>query len=711
MRHYVLVFLVAVAACGGDEGGPTGPTEGSLEIRTVTSGEVPPEGYTYRVDGQPAQPIGSNSTATRADLEPGAHVVQLAGLPDGCTASSDNPQTISIVAGSTAVAPFSINCVPPLGTLQVAVTSTGAAPASYDLVLDGTSQGPIGSTAIRALENIPSGAHSIGLSGLPANCEAGGENPLSATVRTGNTTEISFAVSCVEPAPETGALSITTNTTGNDPDGYRIAVDDGARQPIGMQGTLTLQNVAAGAHSVRLMGLATGCTPAAPNPQQVTVAAGTTATVAFSVNCAPQPTTGTVRVATSTSGVTTDTDGYAFTLDGGAPQPIGGNTAVTLDTVPAGTHTVALTDVPADCALDGNSARSLIVAGGGTAEARFVIRCAPVTVGQWSRMESGTAFSLYSVWGSSASDVFTVGEPGGSFESGIFHYDGQSWTRQATEQGVILYSVWGLGAGDVFAVGSDPLGANGYDGAILHFDGSAWSPMPGPGVASSDGAVEVSFYSVWGSSGTNVFAVGESNGGFSRALVARYDGAGWAEMPLPSRDNRVLTDVSGTSSEDVYAVGYFAQSFSLRRAAPRTANLRTFAEGFILHYDGTLWSEVLPLTAGLAFNAVWASAPNDVFAVGSANDAAAIYHYDGAGWSPVTIPPVGPLLDVWGLSATDVYAVGVGTMLHFDGQAWTEVQSVPQRLAGVWGSSAADVFTVGSGGTIIRGSLAGAPQP
>ena len=77
----------------------------------------------------------------------------------------------------------------------------------------------------------------------------------------------------------------------------------------------------------------------------------------------------------------------------------------------------------------------------------------------------------------------------------------------------------------------------------------------------------------------------------------------------------------------------------------------------------------------------------------------------------MTVPPVGPLLDVWGLSATDVYAVGAGTMLHFDGQAWTEVQSVPQRLAGVWGSSATDVFTVGSGGTIIRGSLAGAPQP
>jgi hypothetical protein len=684
---------------------------GSLEVRTATSGEVPAEEFTYRLDGQPAQPIGSNSSAIQADLEPGAHVVQLAGLSDGCTVSGDNPQTISITAGSTAVASFSVNCVPPLGTLQVAVATSGAAPASYDLVLDATSQGPIGSAATRVLENIPSGAHSIGLSGLPANCEVAGENPLSTTVGTGRTTEISFAISCAPPPQETGALSITTSTTGNDPDGYRVAVDDGARQPIGVQGALMLLNVAAGPHSVRLTGLATGCTAAAPNPHQVSVAAGATATVAFSVTCAPQPTTGTIRVVTSTTGVTTDTDGYAFTLDGGAPQPIAGNTAVNLDNVPAGTHTVVLTDVPADCALDGNSALSLVLVGGGTAEASFVVRCAPVTVGQWSRMESGTAFSLYGIWGSSANDVFTVGEPGGSFESGIFHYDGQSWTRQATEPGIILYSVWGSGAGDVFAVGSDPLGTNGYDGAILHFDGSTWSPMPGPGVGSADGAVEVSFYSVWGSSGANVFAVGESYAGFSRALVARYDGAGWTEMPLPSRDNRVLTDVSGSSSQDVYAVGYFAPALGLRQAAPPTANLRSFGEGFILHYDGTLWSEVLPLTPGLAFNAVWASAPNDVFAVGSASDAAAIYHFDGASWSPMTVPPVGPLLDVWGVSTTDVYAVGAGTMLHFDGQVWSEVQSVSQRLAGVWGSSAADVFTVGSGGTIIRGSLAGVPQP
>jgi hypothetical protein len=711
MRPYVYVLLGSAVACGGDQGGPTDPTTGLLEVRTVTSGEAPADGFTFRLDGQPAEPIGSNATATSADVEPGAHVVQLAGLPDGCTTSGDNPQTINITAGATAVASFSVTCVPPVGVIEITTSSTGAAPANYELVVDGAPLGSIGSSATRSVEGIASGAHSVGLSGLPANCGAQGENPLSATVLTGATTQVSFSVSCAQPPAETGVLTITTATSGEDPDGFRVSVDGRAGQPIGLQGALTLNNVAAGAHSVRLAGLAAGCASSGSNPRPVSVTAGATATVAFTVTCAPQPTTGTIRVITSTSGVSTDIDGYALTLDGGAPQPIGRAATVNLENVVAGAHTIALTDIPADCTLDGNSSRNVSLAGGSTAEVGFLIRCAPVTVGQWTRMESGTTFSLYSIWGSSGTDVFMVGEPGGRFEAGIFHYDGQAWTLQAMEPGATLYSIWGSGPGDVFAVGTSPLGERGYDGVILHFDGTGWTPMPGPGVGTADGSVDVSFYSVWGTSGANVFAVGESDAGFSKAFVARYDGVSWTAMTLPVSNDRVLTGVYGTSPEDVYAVGYFDASASLRRSSPRAANLRAFSQGVIFHYDGTEWREAESVGGGISFSGVWASAPNDVFAVGSTNDGGVIYHYNGTGWSPMAVPPVGPLLDVWGTSATDVYAVGAGTMLHYDGQAWTEVQSLLQRLAGVWGSSASEVFTVGSGGTIIRGSLAGAAQP
>jgi hypothetical protein len=61
---------------------------------------------------------------------------------------------------------------------------------------------------------------------------------------------------------------------------------------------------------------------------------------------------------------------------------------------------------------------------------------------------------------------------------------------------------------------------------------------------------------------------------------------------------------------------------------------------------------------------------------------------------------------VWGTSGTDVYAAGVGTILHFDGQSWSEVLAVSARLAGVWAGSPTDVFVAGSSGTVLRGGAA-----
>jgi len=709
MRSYVFVLVAVALGCGSDQGGPGSPTTGSLVVRTVTSGTVPPDGYTYRLDGLPAQPIGSNTSATQADVEPGAHVVQLASLPDGCSISGDNPQTVGVSQGATAVAEFAVTCVPPAGAIQVTTTSSGSPPTGYDLVLDGVATGTIGSSATRTLENLPSGNHEVGLSGLPANCELQGENPVTTTVRTGATTAISLSVACAPPPAETGTLVIATATSGEDPNGYRVSVDAGARQPIASAGSLTLSNVAVGEHSVRLFGMAIGCATADANPRRVAVTAGATVTVPFNVTCAPPPTVGTIRVITSTSGASPNDQGYLLAVDAGTPQAIGTGATLTLDSVAVGTHTLTLSGIPDTCALDGTGSRTVALAGGATVEVRFLVRCAAVTIGQWNRMESGTTFSLYSVWGSSATDVFTVGEPGGQFESGIFHFDGQTWTTQSTQTGVTLYGIWGSGPTDVFAVGSSPLGTLGYNGVLLHFDGSTWSQTTPPPLG-NDGTTETSYYAVWGSSSTDVFAAGESNNGFSQARIAHFDGTAWSDMVLPARDDRVLADVFGTSGQDVYAVGYFDAGPSVRRgavrhSAPRSGSLRFFTDGVILHYDGTAWVDAPVDGTGAAFYGVWASAPNDVFAVGAANDAASIYHYDGTAWTPMAVPPVGPLLDVWGTSAADVYAVGAGTMLHYDGQAWTEVQSVLQRLAGVWGSSAGDVFTVGSGGTIIRGSV------
>jgi hypothetical protein len=703
MRSYVPVLLVVLTACGGDTAGPSAPSTGSLEIKTETSGQLPSGGYTYRVDGEPAQSIGSNATVSRVDLDPGSHVVQLTNLPEGCTTAGDNPQTVSVTAGATTSIDFSITCVPPVGTIQVGTATSGPAPGTYDLVLDADPLGPVDPSGTRAIDSIPAGVHTVGLSAVPANCQLAGDNPQTLTLQTGATATVSFAVTCVAPPPETGALRITIATTGVDADGYRLIIDDGARQPVGMNGAVVLGNLATGNHLVRLSGLATGCASTEANPRQVAVASGGTATVAFNVTCTPPP-IGALRVSTTTTGTNIDADGYAFSVDRGPGRQIASNDAVSVDSLAPGGHTVALSGLAPGCVLDGGNPRSVDVTASATAELVFAIQCAPATGSQWSRMETGTTFTLHGIWGSSAADIFSVGEPGGRFDAGIFHFNGETWSSQSTEAGVTLYALWGSGSSDVYAVGTSPLGERGYDGVILHYDGSSWSIMPGPGIGSTDGSVKVAFSSVWGASATDIFAVGEVNTDFNQALIAHWDGTRWSEMPLGAADDRVLRDVSGSSGQDVYAVGYLDLGSDLKGKFSLSARAGFLSQGVILHYDGTSWTEVQPAMANIAYSAVWAAAANDVFVVGNTNDQGVILRFNGTDWREMPAPPVGPLLDVWGSSGSDVYAVGVGTILHFDGQNWSENLATPQRLAGVWGSSPTDVFVAGSGGTLLRGT-------
>ena len=62
------------------------------------------------------------------------------------------------------------------------------------------------------------------------------------------------------------------------------------------------------------------------------------------------------------------------------------------------------------------------------------------------------------------------------------------------------------------------------------------------------------------------------------------------------------------------------------------------------------------------------------------------------------------LLDVWGSSKSDVWAVGSGgTIIHWDGAAWTRVPlAVHDTLRGVGGSSASDVWIVSSVSLVLH---------
>ena len=285
-----LTLGLVLYGCGDDGGGIAPPSTGNLTITTATTGEpASGGGYNYAVDGGTAVPIGLNATATLADIEAGSHTVTLSGLPEGCTVDGANVRTVTVPGGETATVTFAVTCVPPVGSIQVTTASTGPAPESYTLLLDGTAQGTVAASTTQTVPGIAAGEHAVGLADVPANCSVAETNPQPVTVIMGGTASVTFTITCTPAPPVTGSLEIQTSTSGHEPNGYQVTVDGVASQAIGPNASITVPNLAAGIHTVLLAHVESTCTVAGRNPQSVTVPPGGTATVVFAVACVGVP--------------------------------------------------------------------------------------------------------------------------------------------------------------------------------------------------------------------------------------------------------------------------------------------------------------------------------------------------------------------------------------------------------------------------------------
>ena len=212
------------------------------------------------------------------------------------------------------------------------------------------------------------------------------------------------------------------------------------------------------------------------------------------------------------------------------------------------------------------------------------------------------------------------------YEIGIMTKNDDNWMPPFD-----ILAVWGTSGTDVFAVGKS--------GTILHYDGSTWSPMAN---------VTTNWLNaVWGSSGSDVFTVGFAFDEPKSAVILHYNGSTWS--PMASGTTNWLSAVWGSSGTDVFAVGNYST---------------------ILHYDGNTWSS-MGLGTDSSLSAVWGSSGTDVFAL--CGDGT-IRHYDGSAWSSMASGTTNLLYAVWGSSGTDVFAVGeYGTILHYDGSTWSSM--------------------------------------
>ncbi len=378
-----MVPFTAALACG--EGG-TDVVLPSLRITIATTGlELDQDGYAVAVDGGAATPIGLDATVVMDRLTEGAHLVALTGLATNCSVVGENPRSISVVAGSTATVAFAVTCTasaPSAGSVQVSTIMTGSGTDAdgFALLLDGNEAGPIGVNATHTVGGIPAGPHSVGLSGLAANCQVAGENPRVLSVIPGETVQLDFELTCTTPGPSSGTIEVVTATTGGgtDPDGFSLLLDGVDRGPIAVTASSSLGGLDPGSHTVGLTGLAANCQVSGENPRIVTVTGGSTVQAAFAVTCtAPGPATGSLAISTVTTGPdqALDADGYLLAIDGGADRPIGTSATVTVANISAAQHLVQLRGLASNCSVTGDNPLGVAVAAGETARISFPVTC------------------------------------------------------------------------------------------------------------------------------------------------------------------------------------------------------------------------------------------------------------------------------------------------------------------------------------------------
>lgn len=184
---------------------------------------------------------------------------------------------------------------------------------------------------------------------------------------------------------------------------------------------------------------------------------------------------------------------------------------------------------------------------------------------------------------------------------------------------------------------------------------------------------------------------GSGAGAFARAT--HFDGATWTDHSFgPALDpGWHWFGASAAASDAVWLVG----------ATVPNGGIDAVVGPLIGAYDGVAWTilrDELPTNSYL--RAVWAHSPTDVWAVG---DAGTILHFDGGAWTSSDSGVSTRLLAVTG-TGTNVWAAGEqGVVLRRVGNAWVpQGTGTTKTIRSLFASSATDVWAGGDDGLLLH---------
>ena len=346
------------------------PRVGTILVVVTTIGSDPDEtGYTVSVTGHPSRQAGLQQSLTYLSVREGTYRVRLDDVAPNCSGGAE--LVVSVLYPLTTIVPFTVVCTPTTGAVNVAVTTTGPDPDDRYTVRVGSDSATVLSTGAAVLSRLSPGDRTISLLNVAPNCTVSGGPDRPVRIIAGQTVNVSYAVTCVAT---TGSVRVRVTTTGVRPDldGYYVLMDDDYYgTSIASNGTVTVARILAGAHLVSLAGVAANCRVEAVHPRPVTVVAGATVEVVFSVACV-EP--GRIRIITSTSG--SDLPGGYFITSPGFVGMIGPNaTVLTGAELYPMEYEIFVQGIPQNCSLSGSNPRTVSVTSGAITDVTFAFHC------------------------------------------------------------------------------------------------------------------------------------------------------------------------------------------------------------------------------------------------------------------------------------------------------------------------------------------------
>lgn len=136
-------------------------------------------------------------------------------------------------------------------------------------------------------------------------------------------------------------------------------------------------------------------------------------------------------------------------------------------------------------------------------------------------------------------------------------------------------------------------------------------------------------------------------------------------------------------------------NFTLNRRTQLTAN---FNPRLCL---ASKWCWYNPLPQGGVITSFGGTGPNDIWVAGWGGT---ILHFNGQAWSISPSGTANDLYGIWSSSPNEAWAVGdKGLILRWDGTRWTpQTSNTAANLQSVWGTSGTDVWAVGYNGVSVR---------